>query len=136
MAYQFSQKSLQRLNGVDVQLQELMKRAIAISPIDFGIPQFGGLRTAEDQKDLYEKGLSKCDGYRIKSRHQSGKAVDVYAFVNGKASWDKVHLAVIAGVILGEAKRMQIDMVWGGTFGSKMFKGWDMPHFELKDQEK
>ena len=136
MAYQFSQKSLQRLNGVDVQLQELMKRAIAISPIDFGIPQFGGLRTAEDQKNLYEKGLSKCDGYGIKSRHQSGKAVDVYAFVNGKASWDKVHLAVIAGVILGEAKRMQIDVMWGGTFGSKIFKGWDMPHFELKDQEK
>ena len=131
MAFSFSKKSLDRLNQVDTRLQELMQGAIAISPIDFGIPEYGGLRTEEEQQGLYKKGLSKCDGYKIKSLHQTGNAIDLYAYVDGKASWDQVHLAIIAGVVLGEAKRMNLNVRWGGTFGSKIFKGWDMPHFEL-----
>lgn len=134
MSYKFSSRSLQQLSDIDEQLIQLMTRAITISPIDFGIPEFGGFRTAEQQQNLYLKGLSKCDGYKIKSYHQSGKAVDVFAFINGKASWDKVHLGIIAGVILSEANRMNIGLRWGGTFGSNSFNGWDMPHFELTKQ--
>lgn len=131
MAFSFSTTSLCRLNTIDKDLQELMLCAIELSPIDFGIPEFGGLRSEEEQFELYRKGLSKCDGVTIKSYHQIGKAIDIYAYVDGKASWDKVHLAIIAGVVLGEAKRMNLNVRWGGTFGSKVFKGWDMPHFEL-----
>ena len=131
MAFTFSKRSMNRLQQVDQRLQELMLSAIGFSPIDFGIPEFGGLRTEEEQQQLYKKGLSKCDGYKIKSYHQTGNAIDIYAYVNGKASWDKIHLAIIAGVILGEAKRMNLNVRWGGTFGSDTFKGWDMPHFEL-----
>jgi len=135
MAYQFSKKSLERLEGVDESLHKLMKRAIAVSPIDFGIPEFGGQRTAEEQHQLYMRGVSKCDGYELKSRHQSSCAIDVYAYVDGKASWNKVHLALIAGVVLAEAQRMNLNVRWGGTFGSKVFRGWDMPHFELVESE-
>jgi peptidoglycan L-alanyl-D-glutamate endopeptidase CwlK len=131
MAFTFSKKSMERLQQVDQQLQELMQNAIAVSPIDFGIPEFGGLRTEKEQQQLYEKGLSKCDGYKRKSLHQTGNAIDIYAYVNGKASWDKIHLAIIAGVILSEARRMKLKVRWGGTFGSKTFTGWDMPHFEF-----
>ncbi|GAB7088924.1 M15 family metallopeptidase [Marinifilum fragile] len=131
MTFTFSKRSLDRLGKVDQRLQQLMHNAIALSPIDFGIPEYGGLRTEEEQQQLYQKGLSKCDGYKIKSYHQTGNAIDIYAYVNGKASWDKIHLAIIAGVILGEANRMNLNVRWGGTFGSDAFKGWDMPHFEL-----
>jgi peptidoglycan L-alanyl-D-glutamate endopeptidase CwlK len=110
---------------------ELAQRSISKSPIDFGIPGYGGLRTAEEQRELFNTGKSKCDGYSKKSRHQSGRAFDIYAYHNGNASWDKVHLAMIAGVILSEAKAMGLKVVWGGTFGSDNFHGWDMVHYEL-----
>ncbi len=129
--FKLSRRSLDRLSGVDDRMIELIQAAISKSPIDFGIPQLGGNRTAEEQHQLYKEGVSKCDGYKKKSRHQSGNAVDVYAYHNKKASWDKVHLALIAGVVLAEAKAMGLNVVWGGTFGSKDFNGWDMPHFQL-----
>jgi peptidoglycan LD-endopeptidase CwlK len=130
--FEFSTRSLLRLQGVDEELYKLMKLALSRSPIDFGIPEYGGLRTAEDQKKLFDKGLSKADGTIKKSYHQTGKAVDVFAFVNGKASWDEQHLALIAGVVLSCAKEVGLNITWGGTFGSKEFKGWDRPHFQIE----
>ena len=130
--FEFSTRSLLRLQGVDEELYKLMKLALSRSPIDFGIPEYGGLRTAEDQKKLFDKGLSKADGTIKKSYHQTGKAVDVFAFVNGKASWDEQHLSLIAGVALSCAKELGLNVTWGGTFGSKEFKGWDRPHFQIE----
>lgn len=130
--YKFSSRSLKVLSTVHPTLQAVMTRALALSPIDFGIPPSGGLRTAEKQRELFVAGKSKCDGYKVRSRHQSGEAVDVYAYVNGQASWDKHHLAIIAGVVLSVAKSMGVELRWGGTFGSSDWKGWDYPHFELK----
>lgn len=131
--YTFGNASRSRLVGVNPKLVELMERSLEKSPIDFGIPQYGGVRSAEDQNQLYKMGKSKCDGYETKSYHQTGNAVDVYAYVNGSASWSDVHLGIIAGVVLSEAKEMGLSIRWGGTFGSSEFNGWDKPHFELRD---
>lgn len=131
--YQLSKKSKKVLDTVDSRLIEIIEEAINLTPIDFGIPPTGGKRTAEEQHVLFEKGWSKCDGYKKKSYHQSGKAVDVYAYVNGKASWEVHHLNLIAGVILTVAKQKGVNLRWGGTFGSKDFNGWDKPHFEIRD---
>jgi len=131
MSFELSKTSKERLVGVDPSLVLLIEESLKVSPIDFGIPQYGGLRTAPEQNSLFKKGVSKCDGFKTKSNHQTGKAVDVYAFVNGKASWDTEHLALIAGVILATAFRLGIKIRWGGTFGSNEMKGWDRPHFEL-----
>lgn len=137
--YRFSNKSLQRLETVKPELQLLFKEALKRSPIDFGIPQYGGLRTIEQQQDLYAQGrtepgsvVTKVDGIDKVSRHQSGEAVDVYAYINGKASWDRTHLAIIAGVVYAMALELGIDIEWGGTFGSNDFHGWDYPHYQLK----
>ena len=131
--YKFSKRSIQELELINPKLAALMDQAIERSPIDFGIPNNGGKRTAEKQNELYNKGVSKCDGILKKSYHQSGNAVDVYAYVNGKASWDVEHLCIIAGVVLSIASEMGLNIRWGGTFGSNKFKGWDMPHFEIKE---
>lgn len=136
MIFKLSQRSLARLEGVDDRMIELAQRAIAKSPIDFGIPADGGFRTAERQRELFNqfeggRRITNCDGYQRKSRHQSGNAFDVYAYHNNKASWDEIHLAIVAGVILSEAKAMGLNVVWGGTFGSNDFHGWDKVHFEL-----
>lgn len=131
--FEFSKTSLRRLEGVNSKLIELMKKSLTVSPIDFGIPKSGGFRTADEQNFLFEKNRTKCDGYEKKSKHQQGLAVDVYAYVNGQASWDESHLSMIAGVVLSTAHEMGLQVRWGGTFGTKgkKFKGWDMPHFEL-----
>ena len=129
--YKFSRRSLEILNKINPILSDIMCEAIDVSPIDFGIPSDGGLRTPERQYELFLAEKSKCDGYKIKSNHQSGNAVDVFAYVNGRASWSDVHLSIIAGVVLSVAKRKGIKLRWGGTFGSDNFNGWDMPHFEI-----
>lgn len=131
--YKFGNTSKRRMKGVNPKLIEVFEEAIKVSPIDFGIPKFGGLRTEDDQNSLFKAGKSKCDGYKKKSYHQSGNALDFYAYVNGKATWRNHHLSMIAGVIISTANRMGVKVKWGGTFSSDDFSGWDMPHIELID---
>jgi len=138
MTFKFSERSLECMEGVDEEMQLVYKHAIKDSPIDFGIPGHGGLRTAGVQNTMFIKGVSKCDGIKNKSNHQSGDALDYYAYVNGHASWRPIHLAMVAGVILSTAKKLKrdgvisIELTWGGTFGSNDFDGWDKPHMEVK----
>jgi len=127
--FSFSEKSLGRMSGVDPRLQEVMKRALEISKLDFGIPEYGGLRTTEEQYGLFETGKSKADGTRKKSYHQTGKAVDVYAYVYGLASWEKLHLAMIAAAVLQAASELGYSVKWGGLWSNFT----DMPHFQIED---
>tara|TARA_R110000787_G_scaffold154963_1_gene268661 strand:+ start:1204 stop:1593 length:390 start_codon:yes stop_codon:yes gene_type:complete len=129
MGFQLSNNSMMNLEGVDGRLIDIADVAIKLSPIDFGIPSTGGLRTTEDQAKLFEDGVSKADGVNNKSYHQTGKALDVYAYVDGKASWDKLHLATIAAAMLQASSQLGYELKWGG-----LWKSWqDYPHFEIKD---
>ena len=125
------------MKGVNVELTTVFNEAIKNSPIDFGVPGLGGLRTADQQSKLFKAGKSKCDGVEKRSYHQSGNALDFYAYVDGKASWKIHHLSMVASVIMTTAKRLKkegkisIDLYWGGQFGSSDFNGWDMPHIEI-----
>jgi len=137
MCYQFSKASIDRMDGVHQDLVKLFLYSIKNSPIDFGIPKFGGLRTALEQNKLYRNGVSNADGVLNLSKHQEGLALDVFAYVDGKASWNKAHLSMIAGVILSNAVILRkkgfitSKIKWGGTFASQKLDGWDMPHFEI-----
>jgi len=125
--FKLGQNSLNNRSGVDQRLIEISDLAITLSSIDFGIPSSGGLRTTADQALLFTSGVSKADGRTNKSYHQSGRALDVYAYVDGKASWDKLHLAIIATAMLQAAAHLGHKLEWGG-----LWKSWqDMPHFEL-----
>jgi len=80
MSFQLSQRSLDRLKGVDPKLVEVVKRAIEITEVDFGVTE--GLRTLERQKELVAKGAS----HTLKSKHIGGKAVDLVAYVGPRVS--------------------------------------------------
>ena len=127
--YSFSERSLQRMDGVNPKLIEIAKHAIKISVIDFGIPEYGGFRTAVDQHKLFSRGVSKCDGTLNKSHHQSGNALDVYAYVDGKASWSTDHLALVAAAMLQSASLLGYKLEWGGLWP------WDKPHFQLAGED-
>jgi len=129
MSFRLGKNSIINLTGVDGRLVEIADLAITLSTVDFGIPSTGGLRTTEDQAKLYKDGVSKADGVNNKSYHQSGRAVDVFAYVDGKASWDKLHLSICAAAMLQAAAQLGYPLKWGG-----LWKSWqDYPHFELRD---
>lgn len=127
--FKLSKRSKQRREGIDPRLIEISDLAIQISVVDFGHPADAGKREAERQHELYLQGSSKCDGYKNLSRHQSGKALDFYAYVNGKASWQTEHLALVAAAFLQAASILGYKLQWGGLWTS--FK--DYPHVELLD---
>jgi len=129
MSFQLGKNSINNMAGIDDRLIDIAYLAIKLSNIDFGIPSTGGLRSEADQAKLFEDGVSKADGVSNKSYHQSGKAIDVYAYVDGKASWDKLHLAIIAASMLQASAQLGYELKWGG-----LWKSWqDYPHFELRD---
>lgn len=130
--FSFSNKSLERLNTCHPDLVIIMKRAIEVSNIDFGISE--GYRTGARQKELYDKGLSKIDGLSRKGKHNytPSLAVDIYAYYNGSASYDVEHLSYLAGLIHGISEvlfaegRITHKIRWGGN--------WDMDGIILLDQ--
>ena len=134
--YKLSKRSRERLNGISTVLIDIIEEGIVNSPFDFGIPQYGGLRTAEDQNKLYQQGrdlpgsiITNVDGYIKKSYHQTGKAFDDYAHVDGRASWHADHLTSIARHLQALALDCYgVNLEWGGAW--KNFK--DYPHFQIK----
>lgn len=129
MAFRFSQRSLDNRAGVDERLIAVSDRAMALSVVDFGIPSSGGLRTVDQQKALFKSGHSNCDGVVKKSRHQSGAALDFYAYVDGRASWSSEHLCLVAAAHLQAASELGVALQWGGLWTA--FR--DLPHIELLD---
>ena len=129
MTFKLSKKSKQRREGIDSRLIEISDLAIKITKVDFGHPASSGYRSAEHQKKLYNDGKSKCDGYAKISKHQLGMALDFYAYVDGRASWDEHDLAMVACAFLQAASILGYRLRWGGLFTS--FK--DYPHVELVD---
>lgn len=123
--FKLSKKSLAKLSEVNSDLQKLVKNAIGLSTIDFGISE--GMRTKERQQLLYDSGKSQT----MNSRHLTGHAVDVYAWKDGAVSWEFEDYETINVAFSQAAKLTNIPYVWGGSW--KSFK--DGPHFELKREK-
>ena len=136
--YKLSSKSKQRREGIDPRLIEIDDLAIQLTLVDFGHPADAGLRSAESQYELFTSNKSKCDGHSNISNHQKGKALDFYAFVNGRASWELDHLTMVACAYFQAASILGYRIKWGGMWKSSKPKtkngipyGWDCPHIEL-----
>lgn len=128
--FELSNTSKHRRQGIDPRLIEIDDLAITITIIDFGHPKYSGLRLAEEQHQLFLDGKSECDGYNNISNHQLGKALDFYAYVDGKASWEPGHLAQVACAYYQAASILGYKIKWGGLFRPN---GWDKPHIELDE---
>jgi peptidoglycan L-alanyl-D-glutamate endopeptidase CwlK len=121
MTFKLSQRSKDKLKDVDSRLVKVVERAIEITEIDFAVTE--GFRTVQRQKELVSKGFSQT----LKSKHLTGHAVDLAAFVDGKVNWDKPFYYKIADAMKKAAEEQQVAIRWGGDF--KSF--FDGPHFEL-----
>ncbi len=121
-----SASSMANREGIHPDLIAVCDRALELSPIDFGIPKDGGLRTDKRQRELYLLGASKLSGFNKRSNHQDGNAIDFYAFVDGEASWERAHLTAVAAAFLQAASELGVRVQWGGHWKSFL----DMPHIE------
>lgn len=143
MSFKLSNTSKRKLKTCHNDLQKIVVAAIAVSAIDFGVAE--GHRSVIRQRKLYLDGKTKVDGINIKGKHNCSpsEAVDLYAFVNGKASWDREVLCYVAGVITAVAKQLKKqgeishNIRWGGNWDGDgeilADQGFDdLPHFELK----
>jgi len=119
--YALGKLSLDRLEGVHPDLVQVVKRAIQISPVDFMVVE--GMRTLERQKHLVAEGKSTT----MNSRHLSGHAVDLAAYVDDELEWGEPQHDQVAEAIKTAASELGVTVEWGGDWTSFV----DPPHFQL-----
>lgn len=138
MGFKLSNRSLNRLEGVNQDLVKVVKRAIEISEVDFMVVE--GLRTLERQKQLYAQGRTtagKVVTWTMKSKHIDGLAVDIAPCnPDGSIDWnthskfDKMSKAMFEA-----AKELGVKIRWGKDWNMNGIVGekgeTDSPHFEL-----
>ncbi len=117
----FPARSEQRLVGVHPDLVRVVRRALALSPVEFIITE--GLRDPKRQEQLVAAGASRT----MNSRHLTGHAIDVAPLIAGKVAWDWPPFHQIAAAMKQAASEEGVALVWGGDW--RTFK--DGPHYEL-----
>ena len=121
MSIILGQRSLLRLDGVHPDLVRVVKKAAAMSPLDFTVLE--GLRTVDRQRQLMGAGATKT----MNSRHLTGHAVDLAPMIGGTIRWDWPLYHQLAAVVKDAAKAENVPIQWGGDW--RTFK--DGPHWEL-----
>ncbi|MFD2112574.1 M15 family metallopeptidase [Thiorhodococcus fuscus] len=114
-------RSLLRLRGIHPDLVRVVKRAIEITDVDFTVLE--GVRSAARQRQLVASGASRT----LRSRHLTGHAVDLGAYVGGHVRWDWPLYYSIESAMKQAAKDVGVNIEWGGDWTS--FK--DGPHWQL-----
>ena len=149
MTFKLSQRSIDKMEGVDANLVAVTKRAIELTKIDFGV--IYGMRTIQEQEKLVAAGKSQT----MKSKHLVGRAVDLMAYVDGKGCWELNVYDDLCDAMKEAAKELGVAIKWGaawsegdirtyeGTAEEAMMKYIDLrrsegrrpfidgPHFEL-----
>jgi len=112
MTFKLSDRSLGRLEGVDDRLVAVAKYAIGITNVDFGIPHLGGLRTMDQQRELFEKKASQT----MKSKHLEGIAIDTVAYIGPRVSWELSLYDDIADAMKEAANDIGVKLRWGAAW--------------------
>ena len=119
MTFALSERSLINLRGVDDRLVKLVQRAIQITKVDFGVIE--GVRSPQRQIELYEKGASQI---RVGGKHVEGKAVDLMAYIDARASWELNLYDDIADAMKTAAIEQNVAIRWGGAWQVSDIRKW------------
>lgn len=137
MSITLGSRSLMRLEGVHPDLVRVVKRAAAMSDIDFTVLE--GLRTEARQRQLFKQGATKV----LNSRHLTGHAVDLGVMMEGAVRWDWSLYLKLAEIMRAASMHEKVPIRWGGTWkllsaidgpitGKILSRSFpDGPHFEL-----
>lgn len=119
MGFKLSKRSMAKLEGVKPELVAVVQRAIEITNVDFGVIQ--GLRTVEEQRELVAKGASQT----MKSKHITGEAVDVMAYIGSRGSWEMTLYDDIADAFKLAAIEEDVQIRWGAAWQVTDLREWD-----------
>ena len=122
--FKLSNRSLEKLEGVNPVLVDTVKRAIQLSKVDFGV--IYGVRSLAEQEKLYKAGRSQT----MKSRHLiqddgTSHAVDLMAYDGSNPSWDIVMYDDIADAMKAAAKETGAKIGWGAAWQIDDVAKWD-----------
>ena len=126
MTFKLSSKSKKQLIGVHPDLVDVVKRAIKLTPYDFGVSE--GLRTEETQTEYYKTGKSTTmNSMHLPQQDGYSHAVDLFIFVNGKVSWEHKHFRKVVQAMMTAAIELGVQIEAGALWRDFL----DSPHFEL-----
>lgn len=146
---QLDDRSIKRLEGVHDDLVEVVKLAFDRTSQPFIVTE--GLRSLNRQKQLVSAGASKT----MRSRHLTGHAVDLAAFIDldgdgqkdidEAVRWDWPLYFKLADAMRIAAEDLDVPVEWGGNWRllngngtvseSDLAKFADGPHFQLPWRE-
>ena len=109
MAFTLSNRSLGKLEGVHPLLVAVVKTAVQNTRIDFGV--IYGVRTLEEQQELFDKGVSKT----MKSM----------AYVGSRPSWEVSLYDDLADAMKIAAKKHGAHVRWGGAWTVDDIRLWE-----------
>ena len=119
----------QRINGLHPKIRNAAKEFILRAEKDLGIKLrlVSGLRTWEEQNELYAKGRTAGGNVVTNAKagdslHNYGLALDVVEIKDGQALWNNPNWKKIANL----GKSLGFD--WGGDWSGFS----DKPHFEMR----
>ena len=119
MSFKLSSRSIDRLEGINPQLTEVVKTAITLTKVDFGVTC--GMRTVEEQEVLVAKGASQT----MKSKHITGHAVDLVAYVGPNITWALNMYDDLADAMAKSAKLHSVPVKWGAAWTVGNIADWD-----------
>ncbi|NKN33969.1 M15 family metallopeptidase [Marichromatium bheemlicum] len=121
VGFRFSRRSERALVDLHPDLIRVARRALELTEVDFVVTE--GRRDEARQLALVVAGASRT----LRSRHLSGHALDVAAWVDGGVRWDWPLYPRIAAAFKAAAAELGVAIRWGGDW--PQFR--DGPHFEL-----
>tara|TARA_S200000501_G_scaffold199528_1_gene187775 strand:+ start:4385 stop:4879 length:495 start_codon:yes stop_codon:yes gene_type:complete len=108
--YFLTEESVDILEGVHPALIEVVKRALAISDIEFQV--FHGKRTLSQQDEFFRKGATQ--GHQ--SPHMYGSAVDLMPIVEGRMCPETEVFDEVATSMKYAAADLNTPIRWGGAW--------------------
>jgi len=125
MTFKLSKRSLDKLEGVHPELVAVVKRAIEITTVDFGVTF--GVRTVAEQERLVAAGRSQT----MKSKHLIqadgySHAVDLVAYVDGDVTWELNVYDNICDAMKTAAEEIGLAIKWGAAWSEgdiRKYKG-------------
>lgn len=124
MKFKLSARSEVRLDGVHPKLVQVVRRAIEVTDVDFGVTE--GVRSLETQRQYYNTGKSQT----MKSKHLIqpdgySHAVDLVAYVGPNVSWELNLYDNICDAMCRAAREVGLGLTWGAAWHIDQIEEFD-----------
>ena len=126
MTFRLSNRSIERLEGVNPVLVDIVNLAITKTKIDFGVSC--GVRTLDTQKKLVDTGKSQTmNSYHLLEDDMTSWAVDLVAYIDGNVCWEVNVYDDVADAMKAACQEIYTKgfrLRWGGAWSVPDLANW------------